>query len=1191
MTSRTRALGGLLAASLFVFIAISVQAQEFRGSISGKITEVSGSAVTNAKVVVTNALTNTSTSVTTNDVGDFSARYLTPGPYRVTVEAAGFKKSLRDGVEVRVGDRLVLDVQLEVGVVSETVSVTSEAPLLDTASASAGQVIDRRRISELPLSDGNPFVLTRLTPGIAYTGDLLFSRPFDNAGTSAIVADGAPGRNEFTLDGTPNMASGGGVGRVAFVPPADAVQEFKVETAAFDGQQGHTAGATVNVTLRSGTNAIHGSLYEFVRNDILSANDFFLNRSGADRNQDGKADRTSLRYNRYGGVVGGPIWLPKSIFGPLSYDGRDRTFFFFAFEGLKDTFPEPGLFTVPTLAQRQGDFSALLAQNIVLYDPFTAREEGARRRRDPLTCNGQANVICPSRISPVARNFLQFYPAPNLPGDSVGRNNYQSGNPRKDTFHSESYRFDQMISDQQKFFIRYSHNNRRESRNNWADVVNGIRPIGNFLFRINDGGTFDHVYNLSPTLILNSRIGFSRFNEPSIRQHQGAFNPASLGFSGQTAALFGPEQYLPRFEFRGGTYSLLGEGVGGATTHNIYSFQPTLTKIAGRHSIRMGYDFRSYRENSFGPGQSAGRYDFGADFVRGPLDNAANPTIGPELASFMLGLPTGGFIDRNAARSNQTLYHGIFVHDDLKISNRLTLNLGLRYEFEGATDERYNRNVRGFEFNASSPIEAAAKAAYAATPIPEIPAASFNVKGGLLFPTDSSRGFWSPDKNNIQPRIGVAFQVNDKLVVRGGWGIYTVPFVIDGLNQPGFSQATNIVPTLNGSLTFVASLTDPFPNGVANPPGSSGGLGTFMGRDINFFPIDTNNTQAQRWSIGFQYELPGQWLFEGAYVGNRGYDGVVTYDINAIPQQYLSTSTIRDTTVINFLSANVTNPFRGLIPGVNLNGNTVARSQLLKPFPQFLVINSRRNDAKSNYHSAQARIERRFSKGFTILASYTYSKFLEQAALRNAFDAEFEKRLSEADIPHRIVISGIWELPFGRGRRFGTDWSGPLNAIAGGWQVQGIWQAQSGRPFTLGNVYYNGDPTKLKVTMTGNTVDRTFDTSGFYFSDAAVQTNGVVDPAKQRADSRIQLANNVRTLASRFPNFRGQGLNLWDLSVIKNIAITESVNFQIRGEFINAFNTPVFATPNLTPNNTNFGKSTATQNLPRNVQIGLKLLF
>ncbi len=312
---------------------------------------------------------------------------------------------------------------------------------------------------------------------------------------------------------------------------------------------------------------------------------------------------------------------------------------------------------------------------------------------------------------------------------------------------------------------------------------------------------------------------------------------------------------------------------------------------------------------------------------------------------------------------------------------------------------------------------------------------------------------------------------------------------------------------------------------------------------------------------------------------------------NPIPRQYLSTLPIRDTTVVNFLSSNVTNPFRGLIPGTGLNGNTTSRGQLLRPFPHFLDVNTRRNDAKSSYHSAQVRLEKRFSKGYTILASYTFSKFLEQGSLRNATDTNFEKRLADADIPQRLVISGIWELPFGRGRRFGSDWHGAVEAIAGGWQLQGIWQAQSGRPLTLDNRYFNGDPTKLRALMKGANVDRTFDVSGFYFHDAPVQTNGVDDPAKQRADTRIQLSNNIRTLASRFPGFRGQGLNLWDLSVIKNISITETVNLQLRGEFINAFNTPVFANPNLNPTDSNFAKSRSTQNLPRNVQIGLKLVF
>lgn len=1194
MSAHQKIRSSLLIIGLIICAGYSVLGQDFRGSIAGRVTEASGAAVTNAQVIITNTSNNTTVNTVTSNSGEYQILYLIPGNYMLTVEARGFKKSIRQNIEVRIGDRLQLDMTLEVGELTESVNVTSDAPLLEATTASAGQVIDQRRISELPLSDGNPFVLSRLASGISYVGDLKFSRPFDNAGTSGIVADGAPGRNEFTLDGVPNMASGGGLGRVAFVPPADAVQEFKVETASYDAQTAHTAGATVNVTLKSGTNALHGTVYEFVRNDVLSANDFFLNRTNLasnpsrDQDQDGKADRDPLRYNRYGFTIGGPIYWPRFGQGGKPYfDGRNRSFFFFAFEGLKDKFPEPGLFTVPSVKMRNGDFSELLP-GIVIYDPLTARQDGSRVRRDPFP----GNIIPANRISAIARNYLSYYPLPNQPGNSQQQNNYISGQPRTDNFHSESFRFDQIINEKQRFFIRYTHNNRKEARGNWTEVVNGIRPTGNFLFRINDGGTFDHLYNFSPTVILNTRIGFSRFNEPNIRQHQGEINPASLGFPAAVAALFGPEQYLPRFEISG--YSVLGDSVGGGSTHNIYSVQSTLTKISGSHSMRFGYDFRSYRENAFSAGHAAGRYDFAQNFTRGPLDNSTSAAVGQSLASFLLGFPTGGTIERNAARSNQVLYNGMFIHDDWKVTSRLSLNLGLRYEYEGAMNERYNRNARGFDQTSSNPIEAAAKTAYAANPIPEIPVSSFQVKGGLLFADNSNRGFWNPDKNNYQPRLGFAYKLTDKLVMRGGWGIYTVPFVIFGNNQPGFSQSTPIVPSVDNGLTFQATLANPFPTGVLAPVGSSQGLATFLGQGISFVPLDLDNTQAQRWSFGFQYELPGGWMAEAQYVANRGYDGVVgTNILNTTPRQYLSTSPVRDQNVINFLTGTVTNPFRNLVPGTGINGTTVQRQQLLRPFPHFGTIGGIRNDASSSFESLQLRAEKRFTGGYTLLSTYNWSKFLEKGSFLNEIDTEYERRFSDADIPHRLVVSGIWEVPFGRGRRFGKSWNRAIDLVAGGWQLQGIWNWQSGRTnLTLGNVYYNGDITRLKTDISSKNVDGTvFDISGFYFNDAAVQTNGVVDPNKQRNDPRIQLANNIRVLPTRWASFRGQGLNLWDLSVSKNFSITETIRFQLRGEFLNAFNTPVFNNPNLDPRNANFGKITSQANLARNVQIGMKLVF
>src|SRR5437870_925109 len=1034
-------------------IVTSANAQEFRGSITGRVTDPSGASVPGSQVTVTNSATNVSSSATTNEDGLYSVPYLAPGQYTVVAEMKGFKKLLRS-VEVRVGDKLTLDLPLEVGSITESVNIATDQPL-ETNSATAGQVIDRRRISELPLSDGNPFTLVRLAPGIGYVGDLKFSRPFDNNGSSDFIADGVPraGGHEFTLDGVPNTDDNGSSGnRVAFIPPADAVQEFKVETVSFDAQQAHGAGATVNVALKTGTNTLHGTLYDFIRNDVLSANDYFLNRAGT--------PRPALRYNRFGGTVGGPIMLPRFGEGGRSfYDGRNKSFFFFAYEGLRDVFPEPRQDTVPTLAERNGDLSALLKINssFQIFNPFTAKQVGSRIQRDPFV----GNIIPGNLISPIAKAYLQFYPLPNQAGDSQGRNNYISGNPRTDTFHSESYRFDQTISERQRFFFRFTYNNRVEARNNWSGIVNNIRPTGNFLTRKNTGFSYDHTYTFSPTTVLDFRLGFSRFFETNVRQHEGTFDPKRLGFSSQSAAFFGNARYLPRFRINNNNsddantpFTPLGDSRGDIRTHNIYVVQPTLTKIFGKHSFKMGYDFRSYRENSNPTAHAAGRYDFTTTFTRGPLDNSTAATIGQEFASFLLGVPTGGFIDRNTARSNQTLYNGVFFQDDWKLNSRLTLNLGLRYEMEGATTERYNRNILGFDPNVSSPIEAAAKAAYAASPIAEIPASSFTVKGGLLFADAQHRGFWNTDKNNFQPRIGFAytphfessflrklFGSETKSVIRGGFGIYMAPFIIDGVQQTGFSQSTSIVPTLNNGLTFApicatcGNLFNPFPTGVVDPPGASLGLATFLGRGLTFIPpADRINAMDQRWELSVQRQLPGNWLIEVAYIGNRGYDiSTNTNILDAIPRQYLSTS-------------------------------------------------------------------------------YTWSKVIDELSLLNDTDKKYERRIGSDDIPHRVVVSGIWELPFGKGRKWGHNWNGVVNTIFGGWQAGGVYQWQSGRPINLDsrNVYFNCPEGAPRTTIKGSTVDATFDTKCFYFHDAAVQTNGVDDPVKQRADTRIRLSNNIQ---------------------------------------------------------------------------------
>jgi Carboxypeptidase regulatory-like domain len=1153
-------------ALLILTPALPAYTQDFRGAIAGRVSDAQGGRLPGATVTAVNTATNVESTTTTDNEGQYAIPYLAPGLYRVTVELQGFKKVIRDKIEVRIGDRLDIDVPLEVGQLEETITVSAVTPLLETRSGSAGQVIDEKRIALMPLSDGNPFVLSRLAPGVAYHGDLKFSRPFDNAGTSDFTADGGPGRNEFTLDGSPNMTHGR---RVAFVPPANAVQEFKVETATFDAQQGHTAGATVNVTLKSGTNALRGDGYYHYRDEALSGNDFFLERAGRPKD--------TLDYKRYGFSVGGPAI-------------RNKTFFFGAFEWLPDQFPEPGQFTVPTVAQRNGDFSALLSQGIVIYDPTTAvRRADGRVERQPFG----GNIIPTNRLSPIALEILKYYPLPNQAGDAQGRNNYISGNARGDDFYSMNYRVDHTLTDKQRFFVRYSRNDRREFRGNWIGELNGIAPIGNYLFRTNDALNVDHVWTMSPNSLLNLRGSWSRFQEPNIRQHQGIFDPASLGFPSSTTQHFGSNKYFPLIDLD--QYADIGQNFAGAQNSTIYSFQPTWTLMRGRHSFRSGYDFRTYLNDQSPDVHSAGSYVFNrANVFTKQLDNSPSAAIGQDLAALLLGYPSGGTIDRSADRFNKVTYHGVFFQDDWKVTNKLTVNLGVRYEYETAPIERDNRNVRSWDPEATLNITAAAQTAYAASPIPEIPASAFRVRGGLQFVSDDNRGIYDPDTNNIQPRLGFAYQVNDRTVVRGGWAIYTVPALFDsGIYQPGFRQGTGIVPSLDTGVTIRATLANPFPDGVLEPPGASLGPNTFVGREIGRFndDLDFRAGQSMRWVLSVQRELPGQWLVEGAYVATRSDDLQTDFNLNPVPRQYLSTSPVRDDATINYLQANVTNPFRGLVPGEGLNSNTVQRQQLLRPYPQFTGVDVRRYNGSSSFDSVQGRLTRRFSGGYMLETAYTWSDFKEKVSRLNDTDPDFEERFQDTHLPHRLVVSGIWELPFGRGRKFGSDANALVHGIIGNWSASFIWNWQSGRPnVTMGNVYYNGDITQLKTKFTDDPSVPVFDTSGFYFHDAAVQTNGVDDPAKQRADQRIRLGSNIRTLPSRWDGLRGPRFFNWDMSFVKGVDIGR-VRAQVHFELYNAFNNVFYNNPNLDPTTTEFGKVSSQNNVPRNIQIGTKIVF
>jgi hypothetical protein len=1157
---------------LLTAMAAAASAQEFRGGITGRVTDGSGGRLPGVTVTATHVATNVASTTTTNGEGDYSILYLTPGVYTLSTELSGFKKTVREGVEVRIGDRVGLDVKMDVGKLEETITVTAESPILQTTSGSTGQVIDEQRISMMPLSDGNPFVLARLAPGIAYNGDLKFSRPFDNGGTSGIVTGGATGGNEFTLDGSPNMASGR---RVAFVPPAGAVQEFKVETASFDAASGHTGGATVNVTLKSGTNALKGSAYTYYRSEKLAESDFFVLKN--------KAEKPKLGYKRPGGTFGGPIVIPGL------YDGHSRSFFFGALEWLYDVFPEPASATVPTQAMRSGDFSALLSQGIVIYDPLSAQiSTGTNIVRQPFP----GNIIPSNRLNAIAQKVLGYYPLPNQAANATGQDNFFYANPRTDDFYSISSRIDHTVTSRQRFMARYTRNDRREARGASFGEVNGIVPTGNFLFRKNDGFTIGHTWTQNMTSLWDIRAGWQRFQEPNVRQHEGIFDPASLGFAPSVSALFNGARYFPLFDFD--TISDIGDNLAGNTTHTIYSFQPTYTRLMGDHSMRAGYDMRLYHEFSANLNRLAGEYlsRNNAAYTR-QANNSATQNW-QDVATFLTGFPTGGNIDINGTRTNDNWYHGVFVQDDWKASNKLTFNLGVRYEYEAAPTESANRNVRGFDPSAVLSITSAAEAAYAANPIPQVAASAFRARGGVQFASTDKPGFWNAQTNNVQPRVGFAYKWNESTVVRGGWGIYTSPFIFsNGINQMGYSQTTPFTASQNNGLTFLSTLNNPYPSGVLPTVGNTLGPNTFLGQNLSrFMPLDVKNTQISRYLVNLQRELPGQWLLEVGYVGSHGFNISTDQELNNVPAQYLSSSPVRDQAAIDFLGALVPNPFVGLLP-TGFTAATVARSQLLRPFPQFSNVPTNAFDGTSQYDSAQVKLERRFTKGYSIIASYTASRFTDRTFKLNATDTTYEKRLARDDVPHRVTGSILYELPFGQGRRWGGSASGVTNALVGGWSVNAIGQLQSGRPldFNARNIYFNGDVNSLKAKYSDDVDVPVWDISGFYFHDAAVQTNGVDDPVKQRADTRIRLASNLRYFPSRIDGIRSPFLNLWDISIVKQVRLGGNVRAQFNIEFLNATNRVIFNDANTDPTNAAFGKVTSQNNLPRDIQLAAKIVF
>ncbi|NOT62818.1 MAG: TonB-dependent receptor, partial [Acidobacteria bacterium] len=1035
----------LMTAALLLCCATALVAQESRGTITGRVLDTNQAAVPGATVKITNVAMGTSNTITTNAAGLYQATYLLPGTYRIQPEAKGFKKSVRDGVRLQVNDTVEIDVALEIGDVGETVTVSADAPALETSSGSLGTVVDARRVAELPIPHGEPFKLIGLAGGVSYTRDPRLDRPFEPTHIVGYSMNGTvANRSDITIDGVPSTSTANANEVIAsFVPPQDLIQEFKVQTATFDASFGNTEGGVTNLSIKSGQNAFHGTAYWTKLTPGTFANDFFANRSNT--------PLPDFSYRRVGGTVGGPVWIPKL------YNGRNKTFFMYGVEQIPESRPRNnGTPTIPSEKMRSGDFSELLPVNAgyQLYNPFTARVEGTRVRRDPFV----GNIIPANLINPIARKFVDgFLPKPTSTGAADGTGNFaQPALLENIKYLSNTIRIDHMLNEKHRFFGRGSWYNRDSDYNNY---YNNIATGDVFLFKSRQGA-FDHVWTINSTMVVNSRYGYNRF----IRGNDS--NPGSRGFDSTTLGfptyfknfLSEDARRFPRFDISG----YQGNGVAGELRPtDTHAFNSTMNHVVSKHSLKYGLEFRSYRENSkfFGNNQT-GQFNFDSTWVRGPLDNTAVPTqLGFSFASFLLGLPSSGSINQPADYAEQSMTWGVFLQDDWKFNQRLTINVGLRWEYENALTERYNKSVSGFDFAAAQPIEAAARTAYARNPTPEVAAAAFNVRGGLTFAgvNGNSRGLYATPKRNFMPRAGFAYKLTDNMVVRGGYGIF---FGFLGqrrgdVNQIGFSTNTPFTPSLNNGVTFLETLSNPFAafqTGLNAVRGAADGAQTFLGQGISFYNQQPLSPYHQRWELSLQREFKG-WVAEAAYVGNRGTHIETGRNINALPLKFLSTATTRDDTQNNYLGALLPNPFVGLMPanaGAGFRAATIARSQLLLPFPQFGAINTTTNEGYSWFHSLQTSMNRRFSKGYTLGFNYTWSKFMEAVEFLNAADPAPAETISGSDRPHRFSASGILEIPFGKGRKWGASVNKALSLGISGWQVSGIYQFQSGAPIGFG---------------------------------------------------------------------------------------------------------------------------------------------
>ncbi len=1202
----------LVVTVILAFMATAGWGQNVYGTIAGTVTDSSGAAIADANVTLTNMDTSESHSMKSDASGNYTFVNILPGRYKVEAEKSGFKKFVRQPILVQIESGLKVDITLQVGAQTETVEVSAEVPLLQPETNSLGQVVEQRTVTDLPLNGRNPLALVGLVPGVVPQGQ-------PSAGNSSMgnpvganpfalgdfqIGGGMAGQSQILLDGVPT--NGAYLNVVTVIPSQDVIEEFKVQTNNLGPEYGRFAGGVINLSTKSGTNTFHGSAFEFLRNKVLNANDFFANSSGI--------ARPPFTQNQFGANVGGPVF-------------KDKLFFFSSYDGFR--LRKGNIFQtwVPTAAERSGDFSQIGSSNLssalTIYDPQTSTNCTSSN----ATCRTAfaGNIIPTNRIDPTAQALLSYFPMPNQTNNPNG--NFATAFSSGGDVDQYNERIDYNLSEKQRIFGRYTHNHILSLPDApFSQICTDRCTEDTKAHQISLGDT----YSFSPTTILDVHIGYTRYVYLRTPLSQGI----DLSKFGPNWAALAPEMtytHIPQVcvsnnsgdNHWGGGWCAQGTGSGIGAWDDTLSINPMVSHIMGKHNLKAGFEFRMLRNNYYQSNNPAGLLQFNAKMTAANPNDPNNPSAGVSgstgngFASFLLGYGDSGSFVEPARTADQNLYKAFYVGDTYQLTRKITLNLGLRVDLQGDWTERFNRIV-AFNPTEASPL-LTIDPALASTVNPATGQTFANLKGGydLVASSRHSSRMAFPDWNHAEPRLGISYQFDKNTVIRTGYGIFYLPvdvrwndaphnLFINSFSTPWQTAQPNGVTPLN-------TLFNPEPLGIIPPFGRNQALIDVQGNGNEAALPNNPAPYVQQWNFDIQRQLPGNTLFDIAYAGSKGtHLPMHDQNLNQMPDKFLPSGapSAANTAIINNLTQIVPNPFAGNCTGCTgplQSGSmgtvaTVKQGQLLLPFPQFDGVAMAEPDNRDSiYHSMQLKVQKRFSAGAQVLATYTVSKLIDNTNSEinwleaspvswndaNANNLRSERSLDAFDVPQRLVLGSVLDLPFGRGKKFGSNLNGVANKLVSGWGVDTIITFQSGFPIIIG-----GCPGPLSNSGIPNTgCARPNRTAPSHQTSGSVNQRLAdwFDTTVFTKPTDFSYGNDSRTE----PNIRTDGVRNFDFAFFKNTKFgpDERLGAEFRAEFFNGFNHPQFNPPDSGFGDSNFGRVSSQYNLPRLIQFGLRFTF